>query len=99
MDTQVLSSVIAVAGTISGALIGAFIQREGKKLERLERKVERYRDEIRARQAEEDVATEWLAELKIAVSPHAAKLALRQRTYDERGVRPCITPSELEPNQ
>jgi hypothetical protein len=37
MDGQIIASVVAVVRSLGGALIGALIQREGKKLAALER--------------------------------------------------------------
>ena len=76
-------------------MIDALLQREGRKLAVLERRIERYRLEIQARQAEEDVAAAWLVELGAANSERAAKLALRQRTEIARGIRPSIGPGEV----
>lgn len=95
MDGQIIASVVAVVGSLGGTLIGALIQREGKKLAALERRIERYRLEIQARQAEEDIAAAWLVELGAANSERAAKLALRQRTEIARGIRPSIGPGEM----
>lgn len=67
MDSQIVAAVIAVLGTLGGAAVTAWVQRETKKIAALERRVERYKAEIRARQAEEDVAAEWLAELDVCV--------------------------------
>ena len=47
MDGQIIASIVAVLGSLGGALIGALIQREGKKLAALERRIERYRLEIK----------------------------------------------------
>ena len=95
MDAQILASAVAVVGTIGGALVGALIQRDAKKMTALQRRVDRYRAEIRARQAEEDVAAAWLVELGVASTERAAKLSLRQRTELERGIRPAIGPAEM----
>lgn len=95
MEGQIIASIVAVVGTLGGTLIGALIQREAKKIASLERRVERYRVEIRARQAEEDVAALWLLELGASNSERAAKLTLRQRTETERGIRPSIGPAEM----
>jgi hypothetical protein len=35
MDGQIIASVVAVVGSLGGALIGTLIQREGKNLQRL----------------------------------------------------------------
>lgn len=52
MDSQIVASVIAVLGTLGGAAVTAWVQRESKKIAALERRVERYKAEIRARQAQ-----------------------------------------------
>jgi len=80
MDSQIVASVIAVLGTLSSAAVIAWVQREAKKIATLERRVERYKAEIRARQDEEDMAAEWLAELGVTNTPCAAKTLLRERT-------------------
>lgn len=43
MDSQIVASVIAVLGTLGGAAVTAWIQRETKKIASLERRVERYK--------------------------------------------------------
>ena len=80
---------------LGGAAVTAWVQRETKKIAALERRVERYKAEIRARQAQEDVAAEWLAELDVANTPRAAKTLLRERTEQRRGIRPSIGPAEV----
>ena len=95
MDSQVIASVIAVLGTLGGALVTAWVQRESKKIASLKRRVDRYKAEIRARQAEEEVAAEWLSELGAAISPRAAKTLIRERTEQRKGLRPCIGPAEV----
>jgi len=91
----VISAAIAVVGTLGGVVIAALIQREAKKIASLERRVERYKAEIRSRQCEEDVAAEWLVELGVADSLPAAKVRLRNRTEERKGLRPNIGPSEV----
>ena len=93
IDAQIISAAIAVAGTFGGALVGVLVQRDAKKMAALERRVQRYQHEIRARQAEEDVAAEWLSELGAGNSVLAAKRMLRDRTEERRGLRPGIGPS------
>jgi hypothetical protein len=96
MNGQVVSSVIAVIGTLAGAVIGALSQREAKKIGVLERRIERYKREIRARQAEEETAAKWLCSLlPPGSSALAAKRQLRRRTEKESGLRPFIGPKEM----
>jgi len=63
MDVKIASASIAVIGTLGGALLGFWLQRETKRLSAMQRRIESYRREIRARQAQEDVACEWLVDL------------------------------------
>lgn len=41
------------------------------------------------------MAVEWLAELDVANTPRAAKMLLRERTEERRGIRPSIGPAEV----
>jgi hypothetical protein len=95
MDAQISAAIIAVVGTLGGSIVGWLSQRDSKTTARLEKKVAHYAAEIRARQAEEDVACQWLVELKVTPSVSAAKLKLRDRTEGERGQRPSISPAEV----
>ena len=98
MDNQVISSLIAVVGTLAGSVLGIISTREAKKVGRLERKIERYKNDIRARQAEEQIAARWLCELGIAPTEVAAKIKLRERTEQETGLRPEIPPNGIRIN-
>lgn len=95
MQAQIWAAVIAVVGTLGGSIVGWLSQRDSKTVARLERKVAKYAAEIRARQAEEDIACQWLVELNAARSIPAAKLKLRDRTEAERGQRPSFSPAEV----
>ena len=95
MDSAIISALITVVGTLAGTFIGIWSQRENKRLQALQRRIERYRQEIRARQAEEDIACEWLVEAGQAPSHRAALLALRERTESDRGLRPTLSPREV----
>ena len=98
MSDAIMASIVGVVGTVVGSVVGAWTQREGKKIGTLERKVERYRKEILARQAEEEVAAEWLFELGAGTSELAAKRALRRMTQKRRGTSPSIGPKEVSPS-
>ena len=93
MDSQIIAAALAVVGTLGGGLVTAWAQREAKKMAALEKRIQRYRNEIQARQAQENIAAEWLCELGVASSERAAKLLLRDRTEERRGLRPEIGPS------
>lgn len=93
MDSQIIAAAIAVVGTLGGGLVTVWAQREAEKMASLEKRIQRYSNEIRARQAQEDIAAEWLCELGVASSERAAKLMLRDCTEERRGLRPEIGPS------
>ena len=95
MDGQIAAAILAVGGTLGGSVIGWLSQRDAKKVSLLERRVERYRTEIRSRQALEDVACRWLVEVNAATTELAAKRQLRDRTERDRGLRPSIGPAEI----
>ena len=76
MDSQIIAAAIAVMGTLGGGLVTVWAQREAKKMASLEKRIQRYSNEIRARQSQEDIAAEWLCELGVASSERAAKLML-----------------------
>ncbi|HEX7912523.1 MAG TPA: hypothetical protein VF534_31150 [Paraburkholderia sp.] len=97
MDGQIVAAMVAVGGTLGGSVIGWLSQRDAKALARLEQLSTKYANEIRARQAEEDIACKWLIELNAASSLLAAKRQLRDRTELERGLRPIISPAEVSP--
>ena len=94
MDSQIIAAAIAVVGTLGGGMVTAWAQRDAKKMATLEKRIERYRNEIRARQAQEDIAA-GLYEIGAASSARAAKTLLRDRTEELRGLRPDIGPSEV----
>lgn len=68
MDSQIVAVVIAVLGTLAVPL--SLPGSSGRPKDRGTGETgERYKAEIRARQAEEDAAAEWLAELDVANTP------------------------------
>jgi hypothetical protein len=95
MDSQVISALIAALGTIAGIVIGIWSQRQHKFVAALERRVDRYKAEIRARMAEEDVACDWLVEAGLAQTHRRAMMALRDRTEALKDLRPNMTPRDV----
>jgi hypothetical protein len=96
MNSQIISSGFGVLGTLGGTLIGLLANRQARRMLRLERRVKRYRSDIRARQSEENIAACWIVELGGAGSLQVAKRKLRERTEQETGLRPFIEPSEVK---
>ena len=95
MTDGIISALIAAGSTLSGILITLLSQREVRRMAWLERKVTRYSDEIRARQAEENVASKWLVELNVFDTELGAKRALRKRTFEETNLSVSVGPAEV----
>lgn len=95
MDSQIIAVAIAVVGTLGGRMVTAWAQRDVKKMATLEKRIQRYRNEIRARQAQENIAAEWLLDIGTASSARVANTLLRDLTEERRGLRPDIRPSEV----
>jgi hypothetical protein len=76
MSSDVISALIGALSVAAGTILGYWLQREANKIAALERRVERYREDIRARQAEEIVAATWLHELGVGGTQNSAKMAL-----------------------
>ena len=93
---EIVSSIILVIGTLGGAFIGVWSQREARRLDRLQRRVEALTAEIDARQCEEETACRWLVELGVNPTKYGAKLTLRERTYQEFARKPHMSPSDLK---
>jgi len=95
MDATITSALITVLGTLGGTFIGVWSQRQDKRLQSLQSRIDRYRQEIRARQAEEEIACTWLVEAGQAPTLRSALLSLRERTESECGVRPTMSPRDV----
>jgi hypothetical protein len=87
-----------VIGSLGGVLLGAWFQRESKKIGELERKVERYRKETQAHQKEEEVAAAWLFQLGQGTSELAVKRPLRRRTVEKTGFILSVSRREANPS-
>jgi hypothetical protein len=94
MDTQIITALIAVGGTLLGGMLTAFIASRGRRYAKLEARVILLAREVAARQQEENIACDWLGEL-LEKSPHSVKTMLRDRTVEQYGIRPAMSPSEV----
>lgn len=95
MDPVVSAALISVLGALGGAYLGARGNEQAGRISRLEERTKRYRAEIRARMAVEDVACAWLVERGEAKTERAAMLKLRERAEQAHGVRPMVRPAEV----
>ncbi len=92
----VVPSAFAIIGTLTAARIGRDGARDKAKIKDLEKTVGDYRADIRARQAEEDVASRILVTYGFADTPLAALRKLRSETEKETGLRPFVKPGEVK---
>ncbi len=95
MEIEIIVALITIVGGLGCTGLGIWFSRETKKIAAMQRTIERYRQEIRARQAVEDVACQWLVELGVSNTPRAAMLILRKRTKEEHKLRPAMSPRDL----
>lgn len=95
MQTEIIAALLGMAGVLLGSLFGYLSQREAKKMQLMQLRIDRYRTEIRARIALEEAAIDWLIELGVSSSPQAVKIKLRDRTEASYGLRPVVPPSEV----
>jgi hypothetical protein len=86
-----LTTLLVAAGGWSFAYL---MQRDAKRRRRLERKVARLENEVRARLALEKAACEWISEL-VNKTPRAPQLKLRNRAQERFGLRPKLADSDL----
>ncbi len=95
MEITIAASIIGVVGSLSGTLLGAWLQRDSKRMQVMERKVLRYQAEIKARQAVEQVTCAWLVEIGQFATKQGALRQLRNKTEETTGLRPSLAPSDL----
>ena len=96
MNGELAASIVGVIGSLLGVALSYWIVRDQRKFAAMARRVERYKRDIKARIAEEEAASLWLVELGVAESTRSAKIKLRDRTQTESGLRPFISPSEID---
>lgn len=96
MDTSIVIALIALVGSIISSYVSYGASVKSKMLDKLIIANAKLKDEIRARQHEEDTMVKWLVELNAAKSELSAKHILRARTKSEYNVSPSMSPSEVE---
>jgi hypothetical protein len=101
MDANILSAIIAGGAAIAGAVVGGVFpwlsQRDKKERERAAKRIERLKEEVRARIALEKAAIDWILELKGSVQQGAGvQRELRNRAQDKTGLRPKMAESDLK---
>ena len=90
MDSTLIVGLIGLIGSVIGYMSGKY----ASKIDRLEAKIVALKEEIQARQCEEDVACEWISSLTES-SEASIKLTLRDDTEAKCGLRPSLTPSKV----
>jgi hypothetical protein len=91
---SIVSNLVTFLVAIGGWIFSYFVLRDSKRLLRLERSIEKYKNEIRARIYEENIACNLIAELDCTPA-QTIKKNLRDRTESEFGIRPNMKPSDL----
>ena len=89
-----METVVAVVGIV-GTLGGLFIAWEQKKLAKLTLRVLKLEQEVRARILLEQTACDMLA-TRDSITPRAAMLRLREECFEANGVRPTMTPRDVD---
>jgi len=101
VDSHDVISIVAILATVIGSLGAAWIsrdaQRKNEKINKLEKKVQNYRDEIIARIALERSAIRWI-EINGQISFDSAQNILRTKASRICGIRPKMTPSDFDWN-
>jgi hypothetical protein len=98
MDAQVSTIVASITGgvtTLAAAWIGYLAQSQKKKLARLEKTLEKYKDEIKSRMYLERVAMRLIREQGICASERAAQSLLREKTRLACDLTPAMSPGEV----
>lgn len=80
---------------IGGWVYGWAMHRDANTRDRLRKRVSKLEDEVRARIEVENSANEWIAELT-KKTPQGAMLEVRKRAEENSGLRPKLTPRDLE---
>ena len=86
--------VVTLLIAFGGWAFGYRMQREARRMARLEMKVNKLELEVRARIALEKAACDWLSELTNRTSL-AVKLDLRSRGQERSGLRPKMSDTDL----
>lgn len=94
MHPQIVSALIALAGTLAGLLISYVLNSKEKRIVKMQQRIDILTREVRARQTEETIACQKIAELS-NTNEKTVKINLRDKTEIECGIRPSMSPSSL----
>jgi hypothetical protein len=89
-----LGYLVTLLVAIGGWVFAYHIHRDAKRLDQLERKTTRLKEEVRARIALEKTACHWLGDLT-ARTPRSVQLELRTRNQERSGLRPKLSENDL----
>ena len=87
-------NVVTLLVAIGGWLFAYKLNKQSKRIVRLEKNNLRMRLEVRARMAVETAACEMLSELR-GTTPLAIQRELRDKTHTQTGLRPKLTPRDV----
>ncbi len=94
IDTQIVVAIIAVSGTLLGVLISHWGNLRNNRIKKLEDRIVIYKNEIKARQCQENIASEWISNLTNE-SEQTVKIKLRDLTENKCSIRPSMKPTDL----
>lgn len=95
VTVAIIGSTTTMVVALGGWAFAFMMQKRSSKLAQLERRIDRFSEEVRARIAMERTACEWLAEATDR-TPDSIKRELRTRTKDRTGFRPRMSDSDLD---
>lgn len=89
-----IGNAVTLLVAIGGWVFSYFVYRDAKRMEALERKTDKYANEIKARIALEGVACDWISELN-SESAQSVKMKLRDKAESAVGMRPTMSGSDF----
>jgi len=100
MQSEIVIALITSTATLlvstGGWVFAFFMQRRSQNLAKLERRIGRLENEVRARIAMERVACQWISELQKTTFAQAQR-QVRSRAFEQTGLRAKMSPSQIEP--
>lgn len=90
-----LGQIVTLFIAIGGWVFAYRMHNNSKRIQVLEKKIVKLENEVRSRIALEKSACDWLAEV-CDRSSDAIKRELRTRTQKQSGLRPKMSPSDLD---
>ena len=94
METSIIVALISLLGTIIVGGLSYITNRNIKKLLKQNEFIKALKQEVKARQFEEDIACEMIA-IRDCKNIMTVKKELRKAVADKHGIRPTMSPSDI----